>query len=76
MNFIDYEDLKEKAKNPEERGINCTEDENKNTCIVVFTVFGLAFLVVLLVGAYIFYQCRMARKRKLKGQYSGISIQE
>ena len=76
MNFIDSEDLKEKEKNPEERGINCTEDENKNTCIVVFTVFGLAFLVILLVGAYIFYQCIMARKRKLKGQYSGISIQE
>ena len=70
--------MKEKTKNPspEEHGINCTDDENKNTCIIVFSVFGLAFLVVILVGVYIFYQWRMARKRKLKGQYSGISIQE
>ena len=76
--FIDSDDLKEKTKNPspEEHGINCTDDENKNTCIIVFSVFGLAFLVVILVGVYIFYQWRMAKKRKLKGQYSGISIQE
>ena len=71
--------MKEKTKNssPEEHGINCTDDENKNTCIIVFSVFGLAFLVVILIGVYIFYQWRMTRKRKLmKGQYNGISIQE
>ena len=70
--------MKEKTKksSPEEHGINCTEDKNKDTCIIVFSVFGLAILVVILVGAYIFYQWRVAKKRKLKGQYSGISIQE
>ena len=78
MIFIDSDDLKEKTKDPspEEYGINCTEDKNKTTCIIAFSVFGLAFLVVILVGVYIFYQWRMAKKRKLKGQYSGISIQE